>query len=390
MNDAHLVDSCRIEPTSAQFGTTNRYLVWTIIPNHYQSAFFQALRAEGVDLEVCYYESVHQERLQMGWGDCSNLPPQERFLPKALESLERIADWRDRIHVVPGCGDPFLRQLARRLCQEKVAWVHWSEPSRPGPRRMAGLPLKRWYGRLINQYALGAIGIGQNAINDFRNWGVRVEKLAIVPYSSAEYDLDAPKDTTIESFCAGTHPIFLFLGALCHRKGIDILLKSFAKLEISAGMEPRLVLVGNDRSGGQYERLARSLAIDQHVLFRGPVPPVDLGNVLRCGDVLCLPSRSEGWGVVLNEAASMGLALIASDTVGAAAHLIEPAQNGYRIRTGDTESLRVAMQAYLNEPQLARRHGDRSLRLFQDYTPQRNAERFLLAIESFQAMGGCR
>ena len=153
-------------------------------------------------------------------------------------------------------------------------------------------------------------------------------------------------------------------------------------------MSPALVLVGNDRSGGVYERLAQSLAIQDRVLFRGPVPPKELGNTLRCGDVLCLPSRVEGWGVVLNEAASMGLALIASESVGAALHLIEPGQNGFRTRTTDSESVGAAMQAYVNDAELGPRHGERSLRLFEDYTPQRNAQRFLAAIGSFQAMGG--
>lgn len=387
LTDVHHFGGFRMELSSSAGEIANRYLIWAVFPNHHQMPFFQALRAEGVDLEVCYYEPVHQERLELGWSEFSKLPPKEQFVPKTVESLKCIPDWRDRIHVVPGCGDPFLRKLALTLSRQNVPWIHWSEPSRPGLRRLAGLALKRWYGRLINRHALGAIGIGKNAIDDFRRWGVRVEKMAMVPYSSAEYDLNGPKDATIEIFCADGHPVFLFPGALCHRKGIDILLKAFAKLEARGGSEPKLVLVGNDRSGGRYQLLAKSLNIEQSVLFRGPVPPTDLGLILRCGDVLCLPSRADGWGVVLNEGASMGLALIASDAVGAANHLIEPGQNGYRTKVGDIESLSSAMQAYVNDPQLAKRHGERSRRLFQDYTPQRNAERFLNAVASFQAMG---
>lgn len=387
LTDFHNVECRQMELSSSTGGLSNRYLIWTVIPNHYQSAFFQALRAEGVDLEVCYYEPVHQERLQLGWRDFSKLPPKEQFVPKTLESLKRITDWRDRIHVVPGCGDPFLRKLALTLSRQKVPWIHWSEPSRPGLRRLAGLPLKRWYGHLINKHALGAIGIGQNAIDDFRRWGVWAEKMAMVPYSSAEYDLNGPRDARIEAFCLDGHPIFLFLGALSRRKGIDILLKAFAKLEARAGSEPKLVLVGNDCSGGRYQALVVSLHIEQSVFFRGPVPPSDLDRILRCGDVLCLPSRADGWGVVLNEGASMGLALIASDRAGAAMHLIEPGQNGYRTKAGDTESLSSAMQAYVNDPQIAKRHGERSREIFQDYTPQRNAQRFLGAVASFQAIG---
>lgn len=367
-----------------------KYLVWTVVPNHYQGAFFDGLRTEGVDLQVCYYEQVSKDRLQLGWDNCSKLPEGEQFVPKTIEALDCVADWRERVHVVPGCGDPFLRRLACRLSREKVAWVHWSEPSQPGLRRVAGWPLKRWYGGLINRHALGALGIGQRAVDDIATWGVRCEKQALVPYSSLRYDAEAQKDAQIDRFCTGRHPVFLFLGVLYHRKGVDILLRAFATLQRHPSSEPAMVLVGNDRSGGEYARLAESLGIAERVLFRGAIPPPELGNALQCGDVLCLPSRFDGWGVVLNEAASMGLALIASEAVGAARHLIDPGQNGFRTATSNVESLSTAMQSYVNNPELALRHGARSLRLFRDYTPHRNAQRFLGAMESFQAMRGQR
>ena len=118
-------------------------------------------------------------------------------------------------------------------------------------------------------------------------------------------------------------------------------------------------------------------------MFRGPVPPREMGSVFRCGDVLCLPSRVDGWGVVVNEAASMGLALIASEHAGTARHLIECAVNGYRVRGGSVRSLADAMQTYVNNPGMARLHGERSLGIIQDYAPDRNADRFLCAAETW-------
>jgi glycosyltransferase involved in cell wall biosynthesis len=384
MDGILFTEDCRAAPGGNV--SNARILIWSVMPNHYQAAFFKAIRAHGAEIQVCYYETVPRTRLELGWDNGYELPEGEQFVPNTVEALECVADWRERIHVVPGCGDRFLRQLARLLSQEKVDWVHWSEPSHPGIRRLAGWPQKRWYANLINRHALGALGIGQRALDDFKTWGVRCEKLAFVPYSSALYDPEASKDEEIERFTGGRHPVFLFLGALCRRKGIDILLRAFAKLQCQRSAEPVLVLVGNDRSGGEYTRLAQTLGIAERVLFRSPMPPPELGKALRCGDVLCLPSRFDGWGVVLNEAASMGLGIIASEAVGAAAHLIELGQNGYRVRTGDIESLSVAMQSYVNDPELACLHGERSLRLFQDFTPQRNAQRFLAAVESFRAM----
>lgn len=369
----------------------NRFVVWTNMPNHYQSGFYSALRARGVDLAVRYYETIPAERVAMGWAADPILGPDEAFVQKGPMALGTVPDWRDRVHVVPGCGDSFLRWLARQLGREGVTWIHWSEPSRPGWRRLAGWPQKRWFGAMINRHAIGALANGRNAALDFRTWGVWPEKIAIVPYSSMAYPQDGVPDEEAARFCGGAHPVFGFVGALCRRKGTDVLLRAFAEsVRGVTNRRPVLLLVGPDRSDGAYHRLALSLKVTESVFFRGAVAPCAMDRVLRCMDVLCLPSRSEGWGVVLNEGASLGLALIASEAVGAGLHLIEEGQNGFRTATGNVRSLSRAMRAYIQEPSLAQVHGERSRILFDDYTPERNAERFIAAVETFRAVSDWR
>src|SRR5262249_36620557 len=118
------------------------------------------------------------------------------------------------------------------------------------------------------------------------------------------------------------------------------------------------------------------------VHFRPPVESSAIGAVIERCDVLVLPSRHDGWGMVLNEAASLGKALIATDACGAAHHLIEPGANGFRIRAGSQAELERAMSAYCLAPSLAARHGAESLRRFADFTPERNALRLEEALES--------
>jgi glycosyltransferase involved in cell wall biosynthesis len=101
--------------------------------------------------------------------------------------------------------------------------------------------------------------------------------------------------------------------------------------------------------------------------------------------VLVLPSRFDGWGVVLNEGASMGLALISTGHCGAAYHLIQPGENGIRVNAGSVESLAAAMAAYTRNPELAAKHGRESVRISREYSPERNAKRFVAALETWQA-----
>jgi glycosyltransferase involved in cell wall biosynthesis len=367
-----------------------KLLIWTNMPNHYQRGLFDAMRAAGVDLRVAYYESVTDDRRAMGWSATPDLPEGEAFVDAKLDSLAAFPDWRERTHFVAGYGTRFLRALARRLSRDRVRWVHWSERSHDGLRWAAGYPLKRAYAELVNRRALGAFGIGRRAMEDFHRWGIRREKLANLPYSPAGIAREGPSDETCSAF-KRDGKAFLFLGGLNHRKGIDLLLTAFARATKDQPAPPTstrwsLLLVGDDRSRGAYERQARELGISERVLFRGAMPPSDLATALRAAEVLVLPSRFDGWGVTLNEGASAGLALIGSDACGASDDLVSPGENGFVVAAGNVDSLSRAMRAYVVDVELAARHGAASRTIFEQHTPARAAERMIEALRSWQAV----
>ena len=367
-----------------------KLLVWTNMPNHYQRGLFDAMRAAGVDLRVAYYASVSADRRAMGWSAEPDLPDGETFVDANLGSLSMFSDWRERTHFVAGYGTAFLRSLARRLARDRVPWVHWSERSHDGIRWAAGYPLKRAYAELVNRHALGAFGIGHRAMEDFHRWGIRREKLANLPYSPAGISREGALDEACRVF-KGEGKAFLFLGGLDHRKGIDLLLAAFARATTGAASRSTstrwsLLLVGDDRSKGAYERQARELGIETSVLFRGPIPPGDLATALRAAEVLVLPSRYDGWGVTLNEGASAGLALIGSDACGASEELVSPGENGFVVEAGNVDSLARAMGAYVVDPELSGRHGQASRAIFAQNTPARAAERMVEALRSWEAL----
>ncbi len=256
--------------TACHFGlNTLKTVIWTNIPNHYQDSFYKALRAVGVDLKVCYYERIPEERLRMGWNQFKVLPSGEQYVSKSLAFPDLIHDWRERIHVIPGYGDLFIRSLAIHLSQNGVCWIHWSEPSHLGMRWWLTYPIKKWYANLVNRYALGAFGNGIRALQDFRRWGMRQDRLALLPYSAAAGNRSVSPDNMCRDFCSG-RSAFLFLGSLCQRKGIDILLTAFSQISRS-NPDWVLILAGDDRSNGKYLRLAETMGLTDRILFRGPV-----------------------------------------------------------------------------------------------------------------------
>jgi glycosyltransferase involved in cell wall biosynthesis len=354
-----------------------RLLIWSSIPTHHQSGFFDALRQRNIDVVVHYYRQVRSDRLSMGWSDPPGLPPGELYVAEGLGSLELCPDWRERIHVVPGYGIAFLVRLAWFLSRQRASWLHWSEHSQPTLHSHVTFLVKRAYGRLVRRHAIGALAIGELARLEFIRWGVDPKRIRFLPYAVAGVDAAVAP----QSVRPGGAPRFLFLGQLIPRKGVDFLLAAMKKV-LAAYPEARLELAGTDKSGGGYARAATRLGIAHAVDFSGMIAAAHVGAVLRRCDVFVLPSRHDGWGVVLNEAASAGKAIIASDACGAAHHLVLPGVNGFRFPSGDVPALTAAMLEYCRDAPLAARHGSESRRIFEEFTPERNALRFEEAVGS--------
>lgn len=362
-----------------------KILFWMNIPSHHQSAFFYALRAAGLDVCVCYYarkdDAIYDQRLALGWKEHRALPTGEYFVRDITEAFNVIRDWRQRIHIIPGCGSRFLRKLIIYLSRCNVQWVHWSERARGGVRWFLSYPLKLWYARTVNHSALGAFAIGNMAIEDFVLWGINRDRIAFLPYSINGGNLEIGIDSVCKDFCSG-RPAFIFVGNLCQRKATDILIKAFARVS-RMHKEWILILVGNDSSNGAYVQLAEQKGVRDKVLFRGIVDADKVFSCYRAAKIAILPSRFDGWGVVMNEAASMGIALVASEKVGAAHHLICSGVNGYNVKSGSTDSLSKVMLKYMNDPELYVKHGEQSLQVYEGFTPRVNADRFIMTINTW-------
>jgi glycosyltransferase involved in cell wall biosynthesis len=81
----------------------------------------------------------------------------------------------------------------------------------------------------------------------------------------------------------------------------------------------------------------------QRVVWTGFLENSELVAAYHAADVLVLPSDFEPWALVIQEAMAAGLAVVASDVVGAARELVEDKVSGRIFPAGDVEALRQAM-----------------------------------------------
>lgn len=83
---------------------------------------------------------------------------------------------------------------------------------------------------------------------------------------------------------------------------------------------------------------------------------------------MVLPSYVEGMPITLLEAGAYALPSIAS-RAGAITELIEDNANGILIDAGDRQALAAAIDRYLSDPALRRRHGEEARRRIESHLP---------------------
>lgn len=140
----------------------------------------------------------------------------------------------------------------------------------------------------------------------------------------------------------------LYVGRLVRAKGIFDLLAAYAKLPQETRQKVGLVFAGD---GEERERLLQaSKAIDSgKVIFPGFLQRDDLPALYALAEALVLPTHSDTWGLVVNEALACGLPVIVTDVAGCAADLVRDGENGFVIPPRDSQALCEALQRHLGD-----------------------------------------
>jgi len=145
--------------------------------------------------------------------------------------------------------------------------------------------------------------------------------------------------------------VVLFVGRLIHRKGVEILLRSWSKLPEEIQSRNSLLIVG----GGEQEEALRVMSKElgcMNTFFAGPKKPADLGAYYGIADLFVLPSLLEVWGLVVNEAMAAGLPVLCSKTAGCAEELIVEDITGHTFDPSDVEELsRLINHWLMNGPE---------------------------------------
>jgi glycosyltransferase involved in cell wall biosynthesis len=156
---------------------------------------------------------------------------------------------------------------------------------------------------------------------------------------------------------ATAEPRLLFVGRLEAVKGVDILLRAFARIH-HAHPEARLSIIGDGERRSDLEQLADDLGTAGSVRFHGWTAEAEVRAALAASTALVIPSVwPENLPTVALEAIGVGRPIVAS-RVGGMPELIDEGRTGFLTRPYDVGELASALDALLGDPDLARRMGE--------------------------------
>ena len=338
-----------------------KFALVTEIPAPYRIPLFNAL-AERLDLLVLFLAAADPRRSfydlhEQEWKfehdvvPGRSLRPRGRWLVLSHGLGRRLQRFAPDAVGVGGWNQPaFVRTLAYAKTH-RIPILSWVE-STAQDERSGRAPLELAKRTLVRSYD-GFFVPGQASFDYVRSFGVEPERIAIAP-NAVDASVFAgprePDDGTVR---------FLYVGRLDPEKGLDVLLRAFEDVP------GELVLVGS----GTAETELRALA-DDRVRFMGSLPRDEVAEWYRRADAFVLPSRSEPWGMVLNEAATAGLPLVATEGVGAARELVEDGINGFRVPVGDERALTEALHRLADDAAFRTAAGARSRELVARLTPE--------------------
>jgi glycosyltransferase involved in cell wall biosynthesis len=253
-------------------------------------------------------------------------------------------------------------------CQYAVAAA--AVARRPGVVAVYQLPVpavgarQRLTKRLTSMRIDRHVGVGERTSSE-------VEELLKLPRGSVLTIHNGVPDVSVDKPAARPRATAVIgaAGRLEPQKGFDVLLRALRDVEGAV-----LVLIGEGSEHEHLRSLARRLELSDRIVWHGWSD--DVRSFLPSFDVFVLPSRFEGFPLVVLEALLAETAVVATD-VGSVREAVRPGETGLLVPPDDPAALAAAIQRLLADAALRRRLATRARELvLERFTAEHMARSF--------------
>lgn len=329
------------------------------------------------DVEIVYTKDHDYERddrwLQNSSNSCSVTKlnnPNDKYDPICFDVIDVIKKNKDSLIVFDGYG-PKTNLLGLLYCKFVGRTNYVNVDGYPTERKKSVIK------EFIKKIVIGSICDGFFASSELTkkylvSYGADSEKIAIHNFSSITKNeiIEKPisekekinyrRQLGIES----DNKIVLGVGRFMALKRFEDLIEAVKKCESNC----ELYIVGGKPTKEYLEKVGNN----KNIHFVDFVLPENMNVYYKACDLFVLPSETDVWGLVLNEAMANGLPVIASDSVVGAYSLIR--DNGCIFKTYDVNELSKDIDYCLDDKN-NKLMSNNSLKIIKDYTIEGMVER---------------
>ncbi len=353
---------------------------------------FQTLRREDViqvmalgATERMREWQVHKSNLGFEYAEAFPGETVEDIEPDALAA--RVTSWLDdedpQAVVITGYYYPAMRAAARwaRRCGRASIFMgdsQWGDRRRIALREWA----KGWW---VRRHYDAAFAAGERTVEYLMRMGFPRERIwtgydVVDNQAFATGAALARGEAGSLRKCLGLpERYFLFVGRFAPEKNLVRLVEAYAMYRQTVGEQAwSLVLVGS----GPQESMLRAQAKElRGVVFAGFQQKETLPPYFGLASCLVLPSISEPWGLVVNEAMAAGLPVLVSDRCGCVPELVQNGVNGYVCDPLDTEGMARLLGVMSSDSADVTKMGGASRHIVALYTPETWAQTLADCVE---------
>lgn len=313
--------------------------------NHHEIPFCEALyHLIGDGFCFVQTEPMHQERIDMGWGQDDNKIPYLKLSYKDNIAYNECIQLGKESDVVILGSAPY-EFIADRVKKNKLTFYYAERLFRKSFLRAFYPPstlkiFKRFVrpGWKSNFYMLCASGYTSYDVSRIQTFKDRCFRWGHFP-EFIEYDIDK----LIENKQTETIEL-LWVGRFIELKHPQYPILVAKKLR-EEGIDFKLNIIGSGELENELKNLIEINQLNDCVELLGSMEPMSVRNYMEKANIYLFTSDfGEGWGAVLYEAMNSGCALVASHAIGAVPLMLKHQENGLIYKNADLDDLYVKVK----------------------------------------------
>ncbi|KKG99372.1 hypothetical protein DU68_01480 [Methanosarcina mazei] len=295
--------------------------------------------------------------------------------------------FKEKYDAVIISGNPdfttFISYLTCRLFNIPIIW--WSEGIESA---------QSFLGKLISPIIkhivknVDSVVVPGSLSRDFQvKMGSSYDKIFLAPnivdndtYIGKSLELKKNKAESKQKLELNYSTIILYVGQLIERKGVDYLISAYQILK-DEFEDLCLVIIGDGDFKNNLESICNRNDIND-VYFKGWVSEEEKFIYYSISDVFVLPTLSDVWGLVINEAMCFGLPVVSTKAAGASWDMIVPGKNGYIVNSANVNELYYSIKKIIVNQDVCLKMGEESSKIIQNrFSVHDMVNGFVLAIE---------